>query len=107
MKIAVIGDKDSVLYYKAVGFDTFICDNIVDGGISLKKLVRSEEYAVIFVAESLYEGLLGTIDSLGDLTLPSIIALPEKNSDGEVGKSRIRRLVEKAVGADILFKETN
>ena len=106
-KIAVIGDKDSVLYYRAIGFDTFVCDNIIDGASVIKRLVKSESYAVIFVTETLYSGMYETIDMYSDMALPSIVSLPEKNSDADVGRKRIKHLVEKAVGADILFKESN
>ena len=53
-KIAVIGDKDSVLAFKAVGVEVFDATTAQEAQSLLKKLSHGG-YAVIFVAENLAE----------------------------------------------------
>ena len=50
-KIAVIGDKHSILSFKAVGVDVFPARNYFEAQDTLKKLARN--YAVIFITEDI------------------------------------------------------
>ncbi len=103
--VAVIGDFDSVIPFATIGFDVFYENQPHPAGVLLKKLVREGRYAIIFLVEPLYVALTELIQSFGDLTLPAIIVLPSVDSAGDVGVQQIKKSVERAVGADILFKE--
>ena len=52
-KIAVIGDADSALAFKAVGAEAFVAENGTQAGETLDTLVADGGYAVIFVTETL------------------------------------------------------
>lgn len=53
-KIAIIGDKDSVLGFMAVGFEVRIADNEQEAIMQLHRLAP-ENYAVIYITERLAE----------------------------------------------------
>ena len=53
-KIAVVGDKDAVLGFKAVGVEVFDATTAEQTAKILKDLAK-QDYAVVFVAEDLAE----------------------------------------------------
>ena len=51
-KIGVVGDKDSVLAFKAIGIDVFPVVEVEEARKTIDKMAR-EQYAVIFITEQL------------------------------------------------------
>ncbi len=51
-KIAVLGDRDSVLGFKALGLDIFPVEGVEEGRQTLHKLAK-EEYAIVYITEQL------------------------------------------------------
>lgn len=102
-KIAVIGDKDSVLAFKAVGVETFYASGMFEANDLIKKL--KEDYAVIFITEDLAEQISDTIEKLKSRAYPAVIPIPGSLGSNGYGLKNIRSDVEKAIGADILFND--
>lgn len=100
-KIGVVGDKDSVLAFKAIGIDVFPVVEIEEARKAIDKLAR-DKYAVIFVTEQLAQHLEETIERYTREMLPSIILIPSNQGSLNIGKKRISDNVEKAVGVNIL-----
>ncbi len=100
-KIAVIGDIDSALAFRAVGADTFEADENSAKTV-LKNKVKSGEYAIIFVTEQLAAIMPEELEELKNLTYPCVIPIPSCLGSTGYGETSIRRDVEKAIGADIL-----
>ncbi len=103
-KIAVIGDKDSILGFKTIGVDTFPVTGSEGALKALKKLV-ADDYGVIFITEELAGGLTDIIDDLNKRFLPAVVLIPNSQGTLGIGMEQIRRNVEKAIGADILFRK--
>ena len=102
-KLGVIGDKDTVLAFKALGFETF---PVVDAGkasITLRKLA-AQKYAVVFITEQVAEKILDTISEFIDSVLPAIILIPNNSGSLGIGTRNVKASVEKAIGVDILFE---
>ena len=55
-KIAVIGDRDSVLGFRALGLDVFPTEDTDAGRRTLHRLAQ-EDYAVIYITEQLAQQL--------------------------------------------------
>src|SRR5699024_8853325 len=55
-KIAVLGDRDSVLGFRALGLDTFFVEDTEEARHTLHRLAR-ENYAIIYMTEALAEPL--------------------------------------------------
>ena len=100
-KIAVIGDRDSILGFRALGLDTHFADTPEEAAPVLRRLAR-EDAAVIYITESLAQGLEADIRQLGDKTTPAIIVIPGRQGSLGLGMNSLRRAVERAVGANIL-----
>jgi V/A-type H+-transporting ATPase subunit F len=100
-KIGVVGDKDSVLAFKAIGVDVFPVVEAEEARKTIDKMAYND-YAVIFVTEQLAQHLDETIERYNKKLLPSIILIPSNQGTLNIGKKRISDNVEKAVGVNIL-----
>ncbi|MFQ9916711.1 MAG: V-type ATP synthase subunit F [Flavonifractor plautii] len=99
-KIAVLGDKDSVLGFKALGLDVFPAESAEEAKRTLHALAK-ENYAVVpdrGVRGPHGGGALSAADAL----TPAIILIPGKDGSLGIGMANVKRAVERAVGADIL-----
>ena len=103
-KIAVIGDPNSVMIFKAVGFDVFYEEETEKIARRIHKLA-DQGYVIIYITESAAEKVPEIINYYATATFPAIIPIPAGLTSKGLGMQRIKSNVEKAVGADILFKE--
>lgn len=101
-KIGVIGDRESVQGFKAVGLSVFPCEDAVEARHTLKKIAK-EDYAIIYITEQLYQDLRDVAEEYIDSRLPAIIPIPGREGTLGIGMESVKRSVERAVGADILF----
>jgi V/A-type H+-transporting ATPase subunit F len=101
--IAVLGDKDSILCFRAIGVSTYPVANSEDAKPILKRLCR-EHYAVIFVTEPIAREILSLIDDLTKGPLPSIVLIPNNQGSLGLGMERIKRTVVRTTGADIFVE---
>lgn len=100
-KIAVLGDRDSVMGFKALGLEAFPVSDVQDARVQLHRMAR-ENYAVIYVTEQLAKGLAPDIDKYIDSVTPAVILIPGRAGSLGLGSSALKSAVERAVGADIL-----
>ncbi|MBE6044469.1 MULTISPECIES: V-type ATP synthase subunit F [Clostridium] len=100
-KIGVVGDKDSVLAFKAIGIDVY---PVIEPDEARKTIDRMamEKYAVIFVTEQVAKEIDETIERYNKETLPAVILIPSNQGSLNIGMQRIKDNVEKAVGVNIL-----
>jgi V/A-type H+-transporting ATPase subunit F len=100
-KIGVIGDKNSVLIYRMLGFDVFHASEPKEASQKIDELAQ-ENYGVIYVTETIAEKITETIRKYDEKMLPAIILIPDHTGSRGIGKRRVQENVEKAVGQDIL-----
>ena len=100
-KIAVIGDMDSVLGFKALGLEVCPVSTPEEGREALHRMAR-ENYAIIYMTEQLAAQLGAEIARYKDALTPAIILIPGKEGPLGIGMANIKTAVERAVGADIL-----
>ena len=100
-KIGIIGDKDSVLCFKAAGVVTFITEDEKEAEAIIKK-ASNDGFAVIFITEHIMSLIPETVEKFKEDPNLAIIPLPGKNGSTGLGMAAIKSSVEKAVGADIL-----
>ena len=99
-KIAVLGDKDSVLAFKAVGADAYHASTAFEANDVLRSI--KDDYAVIFITEDLASKIEDTLSKLKSRAYPIVIPIPGQNGSDGFGMKGVHSDVEKAVGADIL-----
>jgi V/A-type H+-transporting ATPase subunit F len=103
-KIAVVGDKDSILGFKTLGIDVFPVTEKDNAGLLVNRLAR-EKFAVIFITEPVAETIQETIERYKSQPYPAIILIPNNAGSTGAGIQGIKDSVEKAIGVDILFGE--
>ncbi len=101
-KIAVMGDRDSIYGYAALGLDTYPVTDQEEAAKQLKLLADSQ-YAVIYVTEALQAQLEAEIDHYVSEGLPAIIPIPGVSGNTGMGIRNVKKSVERAVGSDIIF----
>ena len=105
-KIGVIGDRESILGFKAVGLTVFPTDDPEEAKKLMKKMAK-EDFAIIYVTEQLYQYMLEEVDAYTDSRLPAVIPIPGKDGTLGIGMTSVKKSVERAVGAAILFRGDN
>ncbi|APC81485.1 MULTISPECIES: V-type ATP synthase subunit F [Clostridium] len=100
-KIGVVGDKDSILAFKALGIDVYPVVGSEEGKRTIDKMA-AEKYAIIFVTEQIAKDLEETIERYNRELIPAVILIPSNQGSLNIGMQRINDNVEKAVGVNIL-----
>lgn len=101
LNIGVIGDKDSVLGFKALGLNVFIPESDIEVRRTIERLA-AEDYGIIFITEQMATKALETINRFNDKVTPAIIMIPSNQGTLNIGIDRINKSVEKALGSNIL-----
>ena len=100
-KIAVLGDRESTLGFKALGFEAYPAQDSAQAKEILSRLAK-DDYAVIYITEQLAADMDDEISKYKDSLTPAIILIPGKDGTLGIGMRGVHSAVERAVGADIL-----
>jgi V/A-type H+-transporting ATPase subunit F len=111
-KIAIIGNKEMISGFSLLGVEIFPVESKTEAKdllFNLKNQKQDEnnenspkKYAIIFVIEEFIKDLsIEDYQKLQSGALPAIIPLPSYQGSTGFGETKIRRIVEKAVGSDI------
>ncbi len=98
--MAVIGHRDDVLPFRALGARVFITGSVEEA----RKIARKcagDGFPVILVSDDLLAGMEDIIEEYSSMTLPSITALPGPGGEARFSHERLSGLVKKAIGLDI------
>ncbi|MBN2095848.1 V-type ATP synthase subunit F [Candidatus Peregrinibacteria bacterium] len=111
-KMAIIGPRETILGFKALGLEPVYATDPKEAVERLYSLKRERtevdgesinKYAIVFIMEDLARGV--TPDDYKKLSaepLPAIIPLPSHLGTTGYGLQKLKTIVEKAVGMDIL-----
>ena len=103
LKIAVVGGRETVMGFKALGLDVFPVLGDEDALSAFIKLTKeNESYAIIYVEENFYKALSTEIDRFKDSPTPAVILIPGREGSLGLGQSALQSAVLRAVGSDIL-----
>ena len=69
-KIGVIGDRESVLGFQAVGLDVFPAGDAEEAKKTLKRLAK-EDFAIIYITEQFYQYMMKEVEEYTDSRLRS------------------------------------
>lgn len=102
-KIAVIGDSESVTAFLAIGASVHSVTDEYQAADVLRKLAKTDEYAVILVTENYAAKMEALMQKLKEQPYPAVLSIPGANGSNGFGLAGLKKDVEKAVGVDILF----
>lgn len=100
-KIGVIGRRGDVLTYQAAGFAVYQAESRTEAADKLT--IAADECAIVFLTPEYATELREEVQKYDTMLTPAVIALPEKG--GGIGMAILRQAAERAIGADILFRE--
>ncbi|MDR0404432.1 MAG: V-type ATP synthase subunit F [Oscillospiraceae bacterium] len=106
-KIVVIGEMNDIYGFKGLGVEISVRDSKLDTAQELADCVKKfccKGYGIIYITESIAGKIADEILTYQDRTKPAIVLIPSAISGPNtgLGQKNLRRLVEKAVGSDIL-----
>lgn len=101
-KVAVVGDKDSILAFKALGVDVFTAYEREETRRIVDSIARNN-YGIIFITEQLAQLIPDTIERYNKEIIPAVILIPSNQGTLNIGMNKISESVEKAVGTNILW----
>lgn len=74
-KIGVVGDKDSILSFKALGIDVYPVITKEEARSTIDEMA-SNDYGIIFVTEQIATLVENTIERYNREVLPAVILIP-------------------------------
>lgn len=101
-KIAIIGSQNAILAFRALGFKDLPIKSVEEGVLAIKKIQQENDYAIVFLTEDWAEKLDKELDILRNVVLPVFTVIPSPALSLNYGKKELSKIVEKAVGSDIL-----
>ncbi len=107
-KIAVIGERDSIYGFAALGLSIYPVEDVQEGARVFRRLAEQEgerRYAVIYITESLAAQLEEEIEKCRSQKFPAVIPIPGIAGNTGAGMRAVKKSVEQAVGSDIIFNE--
>lgn len=88
--------------FKALGLEVFPVAGSKEAHETFHRLASSEDYAIIYLEESLAGSLSAEIDKYKDSPSPAVILIPGREGPLGLGQKALKDAVERAVGSDIL-----
>ncbi|MGI6264751.1 MAG: V-type ATP synthase subunit F [Acutalibacteraceae bacterium] len=101
VKIAVMGDKESIYGFAALGMDVFPVEDPGEAGALLHRLAANE-FGVIYITEALAAAIPDAVDAYRYSASPAVILIPGVQGNTGAGMRDLNKAVEKAVGSNIL-----
>lgn len=103
LKIAVIGRRETVMGFTALGLEAYPAADGTEAKQVLKMLTQErEDVAIIYVEEDIALELGSQIDKFKDSPKPAIILIPGREGSLGLGLSALNAAVERAIGTNIL-----
>jgi V/A-type H+-transporting ATPase subunit F len=99
-EMAVIGDKDTVLAFKALGVEAFYETERRAIIATLRQLVE-KDYRIVFITEREAEKVNDYIESRAGIAFPIILPIPDGVNSYGYGNKRINANIERAIGGTL------
>lgn len=102
-RLAFVGGEENTLCFRGMGIDVFVTYTTQELSRVLPTL-RKSQYAVIFTEWKFYDALKDYFEDLRAEALPVILGIPTRSSEVGRGADFIRKLVEIAIGSNVLLQ---
>ena len=102
LKVAVIGDYDSIYGFGALGLDIYPAEDKAEAEQLFRKLADGN-YPIIYITESLAEQMKEEIEKYKEKVTPAVILIPGVMGNTGAGVQGVKDSVEQAIGSDIVF----
>jgi len=100
-EIAAIGEADSIIGFLALGVRIYPVASSQEAAGVLEEI--KQQFGIIFITETVAQEMMEVINNMSQEALPAIVLIPSNQGSRGYALSRLRKMVERAVGADILM----
>lgn len=100
-KIGVIGEKDSVIPFRMLGWAVHYCQTSPEARAALENMAQ-DNFGVIYLTESLAQGMMDVIEKYDRQLKPIITLIPSHKDTNPIAMRRVEDFVSKAIGKNIL-----
>lgn len=100
-KIAVIGDKESIVGFSAIGLEIHPVSDNKYTAEKLRELAK-KDYSVIYITEAAAAEISDEISRYNDRPTPAVILIPGVTGNTGNGMNSVTQSVIRAVGSNIL-----
>ncbi|MFH1401398.1 MAG: V-type ATP synthase subunit F [Parcubacteria group bacterium] len=104
MKIAILGNQETILGFKALGVDTLGVREEKEAERIIEEVYIKKEYAVLIITEDWFLKLKDKIKLLSRESLPALVCIPVAGSSEGLAQKELKKIVEKAIGSDIFSR---
>lgn len=98
MKIAVLGEKKSVLPFRALGAEVFGIRNEQDLA-EVKARIEKDDFALVFVTEEVAMTYQKALEPLYQGALPALVVIPGAHGSAGRGSGDLVKSMERALGS--------
>ncbi len=102
-QIAIIGDKETIFPFQAIGFETLIAD--AENVKEIFKKAVSEKKLIIFITEELVLFIEKEVNDTMKKPYPIVTLIPSVLDSEESSREDIVKLIEKVVGPNLMKEE--
>ena len=99
-KIAVVGERELVLSFKALGVPVFPAGNVAEAEEKVKELVE-ENYSLILLTEGFASQMQQLLTTLRTKPETTITTIPTSRGSQGFALEELKAVLRKAVGVDI------
>jgi V/A-type H+-transporting ATPase subunit F len=85
-----------------VGLSVFPVNDAHEARAALQEAADSG-FAIIYITEGMLESIAEDVAKYNDCRIPAVIPIPGMDGSRGIGIANVKKSVERAVGADILF----
>lgn len=102
-KVAIVGDGDSIMVFKAAGVATFPVSDEKSAKEALRR--AAQEYKIIFLTEEFARPLAEFLKRFDEEPYPVVLPVPSGKGSTGYGDELLKSAMERALGVDILFQK--
>ncbi len=104
-KIGIIGTEEAIAGFAGLGVVPFSMKEDADIGNIIEE-IKKDNFAAIFITEDWSVRVRDELEKNFEREpLPAIVTVPSQSGATKAGLANLRKIVEQAVGSDILFNK--
>ena len=100
-KIAVVGNRDTILPFKLIGFQTFPVKEAQETVNTLRQLAR-EDFGIIYLTEDMAADIPETLAYYDQLEIPALVLIPTHKGSTDWLFRGFMKMSRRLSGQDIL-----
>lgn len=101
MRVGILGNKQSILAFRALGLETFSAGSVSEIE-KAKEITSSNDFAILFITEETAQQFKKEIAPFFERTSPAVLVVPGLGDEMGEGEKSLKMILERALGSDIL-----